>query len=286
MRFEGRTIWITGASSGIGAALATAFAADGANLILSGRRRDALDAVAAGLPTQSLVLPFETTDTDALPAAVETAWAWRGGVDMLVNNAGISQRSLAIDTVPNVYRRLIDTDLLAPILLTQLLLPLMAERGGGHVVAISSVAGRVGTPIRTGYCAAKHGLIGYMDALRAEVEQAYGIKVTNVLPGSIRTNVAANALQADGSRRGESDANIESGIDPAECAGRILDGLAAGAREIVVAEGIEAGAAMLRFQDPERLFDLTAREGARLAAEREAGGGPGGRPDPARVNRG
>ena len=285
MRFEGRTIWITGASSGIGEALATAFAAEGANLILSGRRRDALDAVAAGLPTPGLVLPFETTDWDGLPAVVETAWAWRGGVDMLVNNAGVSQRSLAIDTMPEVYRTLIDVDLLAPILLTQLVLPRMAGVGSGHIVAISSVAGRVGTAIRTGYCAAKHGLIGYMDALRAEVEQAYGISVTNVLPGSIRTNVAANALQADGSRRGESDANIESGIDPAECARRILDGLAANAREILVADGVEAGAAALRFQDPERLFDLVAREGARLAAEREAGGGAGWRPDPGKVNR-
>ena len=284
MRFEDRTIWITGASSGIGEALATAFAAEGASLILSGRRRDALDALAGRLPAQSLVLPFEATDPDALPEAVETAWAWPGGVDMLVNNAGVSQRSLAIDTVPEVYRTLIEVDLLAPILLTQLVLPKMAGRGSGHIVAISSVAGRVGTALRTGYCAAKHGLIGYMDALRAETE-AYGIRVTNVLPGSIRTNVAANALQADGSRRGQSDANIEAGMDPAECARRILDGLDAGAREIVVADGVEAGAALLRFQDPERLFDLTAREGARLAEEREAGGGAGWRPDPKKVNR-
>ena len=285
MRFEGKTIWITGASSGIGEALAVAFAAEGASLILSGRRRDALDALAERLQAQSLVLPFEATDSEVLPASVETAWAWRGGIDMLVNNAGVSQRSLAIDTVPSVYRTLIETDLLAPILLTQLVLPKMAARGGGHIVAISSVAGRVGTALRTGYCAAKHGLIGYMDALRAEAEQAYGVKVTNVLPGSIRTNVAANALQADGSRRGQSDANIDAGIDPADCARRILDGLAAGQREIVVADGLEAGAALLRFQDPERLFDLTAREGARLAEEREAGGGAGWRPDPKKVNR-
>ena len=285
MRFEDRTVWITGASSGIGEALAIAFAAEGANLVLSGRRRDALDAVAARLPTRSLVLPFEATDPDALPEAVETAWAWRDGIDMLVNNAGISQRSLAIDTAPHVYRTLIETDLIAPILLTQRVLPRMAGRRSGHVVAISSVAGRVGTALRTGYCAAKHGLIGYMDALRAEVELAYGIKVTNVLPGSIRTNVAANALQADGSRRGESDANIESGMDPAECARRILDGLASGDREILVADGAEAGASALRFQEPEKLFDLVAREGARLAAEREAGGGAGWRPDPGKVNR-
>jgi len=285
MRFEGMAVWVTGASSGIGEALAEAFAAEGTALILSGRRREALDTLAARLPGESLVLPFEATDWPALPQAVETAWGWRDGVDVLVNNAGISQRGLAIDTGPDVYRMLIETDLLAPILLTQLVLPLMAARRSGHLVAISSVAGRVGAPLRTGYSAAKHGLIGYCDALRAEVEGAYGIKVTTVLPGSVRTQVAANALQADGTRRGASDANIDAGMDPAECARRILDGIAAGAREIIVAEGVEAMAAGLRHQDPEQLFALLAREGARLAEEREAAGGAGWRPEPAKADR-
>jgi len=277
MRFEGRVVWITGASSGIGAALAAAFAAEGAQLVLSGRRREALEAVAA----HALVLPFEATDWAALPAAAEAAWAWRDGIDILVNNAGVSQRSLAIDTAPDVYRTLIETDLLAPICLTQLVLPKMVARGGGHIVAISSVAGRVGPVLRTGYAAAKHGLIGYCDALRAEVEAAYGIRVTTILPGSVRTGVAANALQGDGSRRGVSDANIDAGMDPAECARRIVDAVAAGARELVVAEGAEAFAAALRWQDPERLFDLLAAEGKRLAEAREQGR----RPDPAPVDR-
>lgn len=285
MSWSDKTIWITGSSSGIGEALAGAFAAKGASLILSGRRRDALEALADRLPGEHLVLPFEATDWAALPAMVEAAWSWRGGVDILVNNAGISQRSLAIDTKPDVYQRLVETDLLAPIWLTQILLPLMAGRRGGHIVAIASVAGRVGTPLRTGYCAAKHGLIGYFDALRAEVESAYGIGVTIVLPGSVRTNVSVNALQGDGSRRGVSDVNIEHGMDVDECARRILAGVAAGARELIVAEGTEAGAAELRRLDPERLFDLLAREGARLASERETGGGADWRPEPARTNR-
>jgi short-subunit dehydrogenase len=275
MRFEGQTVWITGASSGIGAALAKAFGAEGAALILSGRRREALEAIAG----DNLVLPFEATDEGALPGAVATAWGWKGGVDILVNNAGVSQRSLAIDTGPEVYRTLVETDLLAPIFLTQLVLPRMAARGAGHIVAISSVAGRVGPVLRTGYAAAKHGLIGYCDALRAEVEAAYGIKVTTILPGSVRTLVAANALQGDGSARGVSDANIDAGMDPDECARRILDAVAAGTRELVVAEGAEAFAATLRVSDPERLFDLLAAEGARLAKERDEGR----RPDPAPV---
>lgn len=281
MSWQGKTVWITGASSGIGAALAEAFAAGGAALILSGRRRDALDALAARLGAETLILPFEVTDWDALPGAAEAAWAWRDGVDVLVNNAGISQRSLAVDTVPDVYDRLLDTDLRAPIHLTQTLLPRMVERRGGMIVMISSVAGRLGPVLRTGYAAAKHGLIGYADALRAEVEQAYGLRVINVLPGSVRTGVAANALQADGSARGESDANIEAGMDPAECASHILAGLAEGQREIVIAEGGEAYAAGLRWQDPERLFDMLAAEGKRLAEARAAGQGP----EPALVNR-
>jgi short-subunit dehydrogenase len=281
MRFSGRTIWITGASSGIGEALAEAFAAEGAHLILSGRRRDALDALAGRLGGETLLLPFEATDGDAMTGAADAAWGWRNGIDMLVNNAGISQRSLAIDTAPQVYETIVAVDLLAPIRLTQMLLPLMAERGQGHVVMISSVAGRLGPVLRTAYAAAKHGLIGYGDALRAEVETAYGIKVTNVLPGSVRTQVAANALQGDGSARGTSDANIEAGMDPAICARRILDGLAQGHREILVADGAEAFAASLRFQDPERLFDLLAAEGAKLA-EARAQGAP---PEPRQVNR-
>lgn len=285
MRFEGQTIWVTGASSGIGEALARAFAAEGGALILSGRRVDALEALAAALSGETLVLPFEATDKAAIPEAVAAAWGWRGGVDILVNNAGISQRSLAIDTAPEVYERIVEIDLLAPIRLTQALLPLMAERRSGHIVAISSVAGRLGPVLRTAYAAAKHGLIGYCDSLRAEIETAYRIRVTTVLPGSVRTRVAENALQGDGTARGVSDANIEAGMDPAECARQIVDAVAAGVRELVVAEGTEAYAAGLRFTDPERLFDLLAREGARLAAEREAAGGGTFRPEPALVRR-
>ena len=123
-------------------------------------------------------------------------------------------------------------------------------------------------------------LVEVLAEMRALSKQ-YGLRVVNVLPGSVRTAVAANALQADGSARGESDANIEAGMDPAECARRILHGLAEGQREIVVAEGAEAFAAGLRWQDPERLFDMLAAEGKRLADARAEGKGP----EPALVNR-
>lgn len=271
MRFEDKVVWITGASSGIGEALAKAFANDGAHIILSGRRVDALEAVAAGLSTDTLLLPFETTDYDALPAEIEKAIAWKGSVDILVNNAGISQRSLAIETPPSVHQQIINVDLLAPIWLTQLLLPSMIKSGGGHIVAISSVAGRVGVPLRTAYSAAKHGLIGYMDSLRTETELLHNINVTNILPGSVRTDVSRNALTKEGSQRGKSDNAIDNGMEPSECARLILEAVANNVPELVIAEGAESMMAELRQSDPEKLFELMAQFGADTAKKYQAG---------------
>ena len=271
MSFNGKTVWITGASSGIGAACAREWAGRGASVILSGRRTDALEQVRGELSGEHHVLAFEATDYDALPAMVERAVAFTGRVDILVNNAGISQRSLAEHTEPDVYHTIVNIDLLAPIRLTQLLLPSMIAARGGHVVAISSVAGRAGVPLRTGYCAAKHGLIGYMDALRTEVERRHGIGVTNILPGSIATDVSRNALTKDGGRRGKSDAVIDNGMDPADCARRIVDAVAAGKRDVLIADGMEASLSQMRHDDPEALFDLTAKLGERIANDYAAG---------------
>ncbi|WP_417609919.1 SDR family NAD(P)-dependent oxidoreductase [Parasphingorhabdus sp.] len=271
MTFAGKIVWITGASSGIGEALAVAFAEQGAHIILSGRRTDALQRVANGLETESLLLPFETTDYDVLPAQVEAARNWKGKVDILVNNAGISQRSLALETHPDVHHKIINVDLLAPIWLTQLLLPHMIAAGGGHIVGISSVAGRVGVPLRTAYCAAKHGLIGYMDALRAETERLHNIRVSNILPGSIRTNVSRNALTKEGASRGKSDSVIDNGMEPAECARQILDGIANNVPELIIAQGPEMTLAKLRQSDPEQCFSIASDMGAEIAAKYEAG---------------
>ena len=272
MEFEGRTVWVTGASSGLGAAMARSFAGAGARIIASGRRQDALEQLASGLPTDTLVLPFEATDHDSLPAITGQAEEWSGGIDLLMNNAGISQRSLALDTTFDVYRTLMDVDFFAPLRLTQLVLPGMVRRRTGHIAVISSVAGRLGAPLRTGYSAAKFACCGYFEALRAEVEQAYGINVTVILPGSVRTAIAENAITGTGERRGRSDANIDNGMDADEAARRILAGLKDNAREIVVAEGMEAMGLELRRNDPEALFGLLAGQGAELAKAREAGG--------------
>jgi NADP-dependent 3-hydroxy acid dehydrogenase YdfG len=269
--FQDKIVWITGASSGIGEALAKAFSQEGAHIVLSGRRVEALQAVADGLPTDGLVLPFETTDYGVLAGKVEEAWNWKGRVDVLVNNAGVSQRSLAIHTAPQVYTDLINIDLIAPIWLTQLQLPKMAAAGGAHIVAISSVAGRIGAPLRTAYSAAKHGLIGYMDALRTEVALRHKINITNVLPGSVSTDVSRNALTADGSVRGKSDEAIDTGDDPADCAKAILEAIINKTPELIFAGGAELDMAKLRHSDPEKLFELSAKFGAQLAAQYESG---------------
>lgn len=253
--FEQETWWVTGASSGIGEALALALGKAGARVIVSGRNQAALQELAVMLEGRSLALPFEATDFGRLPALVDQAWSWAGhnGIRGLINNAGISQRSLAIDTAFEVYERIVAVDLLAPIALTQALLPRMVARGRGHVVAISSVAGIVGSPLRSAYSAAKHGLIGYHDSVRAETAHQ-GIKILVVAPGSVCTDVSRNALGADAKPRGFSDQAIDDGMAPDVAADRILDALRADKKELILAEGSEADLAKLRRSDPEALF--------------------------------
>lgn len=255
MSYEKKTAWITGASSGIGAALAREFANRGARIILSGRDEDRLSKVAGSLETETLILPFEVTDEAAMQAATEKATG-SGGVDIFVANAGISQRSRAVDTAMEVYRRIIEIDLTAQIAAVQALLPHFTQRGSGSLVFISSVAGKVGVPLRTAYSAAKFGLIGYADALRAELSQS-GIEVHVVCPGSVATDVSRNALTADGTARNRSDKAIDNGIPPHEAARRIVDAMALNQREIIVAEGIEEAMGELR-RTPDQLLDQVA----------------------------
>ncbi|HEX4847063.1 MAG TPA: SDR family NAD(P)-dependent oxidoreductase [Novosphingobium sp.] len=256
MTFAGQTAWITGASSGIGAALARGLAKQGAHLVLSGRNVEALQEVAKDCG-ETLILPFETTDIAAIAPAVAQAWDWAasrsGGIDLLVNNAGISQRSLAVDTAYAVYEKIVGVDLLAPIALTQENLPRMVARGSGRIAMISSIAGKVGVPMRTAYCAAKFGIAGYADALRAEVGYL-GLQVHNIYPGSVATDVSRNALTADGSKRGVSDQVIDNGIPPDVAVAQMIDEMLAGQREIIVAEGAEKAMGEAR-RTPDALLD-------------------------------
>ena len=266
MEFAGKTVWITGASSGIGEGLATAFARAGAKLVLSGRRVDALQDVAGRCQASTLVLPFETTDLAALPGIAAQAEAFTGGIDILVNNAGISQRSLALDTEFDVYRKIMEVDFFAPLRLTQLVLPAMVKRGSGAIVNNASVAGKVGSPLRTGYCAAKHAMVGWSDALRAEIAQ-YGVTVHVVTPGFVATKIADNALTGDGSVNGPTDDPVNSGITIDEAAAQILGALAIDTPEIPVGRegGMEMALLGMLRQDPAQLFAVMANAAPKVA---------------------
>lgn len=255
MDFEGKTVWITGASSGIGASLAREWSSRGANIILSGRDEARLAEVAADCG-ETLILPFDVRDDAALAEANAAAIAWKGGVDIAVANAGVSQRSQALKTDMSVYREIIDIDLTSQITFAQGLIGHMAERGSGHLLFISSIAGKVGVPMRTAYSAAKFGLAGYADALRAELSQK-GVSVHVIYPGSIATDISRNALTADGSKRGRSDRVIDEGIQPQDAAKAMVDAVALGQREIIVAEGMEQAMGEMR-RTPDQLFDQVA----------------------------
>ena len=252
---QGKTVWITGASSGIGAALAREWSGRGAAVILSGRDEARLAEVAAECG-KCLILPFDVRDEAALAVATKDALAWKGGVDIAVANAGVSQRSQALKTEMQVYRDIIEIDLTAQIAFAQGLIGPMVERGSGALAFISSIAGKVGVPMRTAYSAAKFGLAGYADALRGELSQK-GVSVHAIYPGSIATDISRNALTSDGSKRGRSDKVIDEGIRPAEAAKTMVDAIAAGKREIIVAEGSELAMGEAR-RTPDQLFDQVA----------------------------
>jgi dehydrogenase/reductase SDR family protein 7B len=234
-RYTDRIVWITGASSGIGAALAHAFAREGAVLILSARRAERLEALRQALdrPDEVLVLPLDVSDPEAIQAAAEQALAWRGHIDILVNNAGISQRARIEETTMATFRKVMEVNFFGLVQLTGCVLPAMLARGQGQVVNISSVAGYVSTPLRAAYAASKHAVRAYSDSLRAEVA-GRGLKVTVVCPGYIRTDISRAALLGDGSQKGEDDQVILAGQDPAITARGILDGVHRGRREIHV----------------------------------------------------
>lgn len=262
MDFKGKTVWITGASSGIGEALAAGLIKRGARLVLSARREAELarvrdDLVAAGAASDDiLVLPMDVTEYETMPGKVEAAEAF-GPVDMLVNNAGISQRSLCVDTDMETYRTLFEVDVFGQIALTKALLPAFIERSSGQVVIISSVAGKVGAPYRTGYCAAKHAVMGFFDALRAEIAK-HGVKVTTVTPGFIRTNIAKNALKGDGSRFDAVDQNIAGGMMVDDCAEVILKGIESDKPEIAVGKGREMQALWIKRFMPRLIFKIAS----------------------------
>lgn len=246
---KGAVFWITGASSGIGEATAYEAARNGAKLILSARRTEELQRVksATGLADEDvLVLPLDMEKLETIPAAVEKVTAKFGKVDILFNNAGVSQRSSVLDTKMEVFERLMNLNYLSVVALTKAVLPLMIKQNSGHILVTSSISGKLGSPMRAGYCGSKHALHGFFDALRSEVFNN-NIQVLVVCPGYIKTDISINAFSADGGKHGKMDDNQNKGVSAEECAKQVLNGIKQNKEEIYIGGKEVMGVYLKRF---------------------------------------
>lgn len=233
MDFKGKKIWITGASSGIGEALTYAFAAEGAHLIISARNVAELERVKNNCKGAQAVeiVRLDIGNHDEIFSTAQDVILKIGTIDVLINNAGISQRSLAKDTDFKVDTHIVNVDLLGTIAISKAVLPSMIAQKSGQFVVISSLMGKFGAPMRSTYAAAKHGLHGFFDTLRAECFND-NIKVLMVCPGYVRTNISMNAVVADGSKQGTMDDATDKGLDPSVVAQKILKAVKNGKQEI------------------------------------------------------
>lgn len=259
----GKVVWITGASSGIGRALALAFAAAGARLILSARRPEALADVQRACGTAEIrLVPFDLADLDLVPARAAEGLACYGGVDIMVHNAGLAVRDRVTNTTREVHERILRTNYLGPVLLTHGLLPSMLARGGGHFVVISSLSGKYGGPLLAAYAASKHALHGFFESLRAE-EHDQGIVVTFIVPGFIRTEITAHALTGSGDSFGRVLPIYSHAMDPEKCARRILRAVARRRQEVLVG-GVEVWTVYLKRWFPRALAVVVRSHPVRL----------------------
>ena len=256
----GKVIWITGASSGIGEALAYALARKNTRLILSARRKEELARVKGNCPAAGQanirILPLDLEKSDTLKLSVEAALQLFGHIDILINNGGIGQRSLVAETSLSVDRKLMETNYFGAIALTKYLLPHFIARKTGHFVSISSLTGKFGTPYRSGYAASKHALHGFFDALRAEHHKD-NIRVTMICPGFIRTPITLSALTGDGSPLDKMDEGQYKGKPVDWCARRIVSAIEKNKQELYIG-GREVMAVYLKRFFP-RLFSRVIR---------------------------
>ena len=213
--FSDKIIWITGASSGIGKALAIELSNQNAKLILSSRKNQELALVKklCKNPDDVKIVLLDLEDYTNLQSKVDEAIAAFGKIDILVNNGGISQRSFVKDTQIAVDKRIMDINYLGTIALSKAVLPHFIKNGNGHFVVTTSIVGKIGTPLRSSYAASKHALHGFFDSLRAEHHQD-NIAVTLVCPGFVNTNVSKNALTGNGIPQQKMDAATANGIAP------------------------------------------------------------------------
>lgn len=222
-KINGKKVWITGASSGIGEGLAIELSKRDTHLVLSARRMKELERVRLLCkdPTKVTCITMDVADAESIKTAVTTV---DKDIDVLINNAGISARGLVEETPLEVDRRVFEVNFFGLVDLTKQVLPHMIARKSGHIVAISSVMGKIGTPLRSSYAASKHAIQGFFNCMRPEVA-THNIDVTLIKPGYIKTNVTVNALTPDGKKLNEMGDGQSGGMSPEHCAKKIISAI-------------------------------------------------------------
>jgi len=257
---KNKTYWITGASSGIGKALALELLSQGNKVILSSRNETELNKVKqeSKYPNNAKILPLDLAKHNKFKAIVPQAIALFDEIDVLIHNGGISQRSLAKDTILEVDKRIMEVNYFGTIALTKAILPYFIERKKGHFVVITSVVGKIGTPLRSSYAASKHALHGFFDSLRAEVHND-NIKVTLICPGFVQTNVSKNALIGDGSTQNTMDKATANGLKPEIVAKKISKAIDKQKEEIIIGGLKEKFSVLLKRFYPKLLSRLVRK---------------------------
>jgi short-subunit dehydrogenase len=235
MQFKDKVIWITGASSGIGLALARLADSKGAKLVLSARNEGALNALKASLSNAEhhIVKVLDLENSSNFNQLVVEVVEHFGQIDYLFNNGGVSQRSSVHDTSLDVDRRIMEINYFGNIALAKAVLPVFRSQKSGHYLIISSIAGKFGFFLRSAYSASKHALHGFYESLMLE-EESNGIKVTIACPGKINTPISTNALNEKGEKHGEMDHNQSTGMSAEECAKQLLQAVLDGKKEVLV----------------------------------------------------
>ena len=236
MELKGKVIWITGASSGIGEACAYLFAKENANLILTALEADLLEKVqqkCISLGGKCEILPYNLSDIEGIEALVKKALQLFGRVDIMYNNAGISQRAKAGDTLFEVDEKIMDVNFFAPVRIAKLLLSQMIENGGGTFVTTTSISGRFGFPLRSAYCSSKHALYGFFETIHAEYYDQ-NIRCVQVCPGRVKTNISFYALENDGKQHGKLDAGQAGGISVDKAAKKIVKAICKQKPEVLI----------------------------------------------------
>ncbi|MBQ7222940.1 MAG: SDR family NAD(P)-dependent oxidoreductase [Bacteroidales bacterium] len=230
-------IWITGASSGMGEACAYLYASRGESLVLTSPTEEELAPVAKNCLEKGAaavkILPYDLQNSEGINSLADMAWDAFDGLDILFCNAGISHRTTVEDTSMELFRKVMEIDFFAPAAIAKHILPKMIGRGGGHIAATSSIAGKFGFPLRCAYSSAKHAVYGFFETLQAENHDK-GIKVTVVCPGRVRTNISLNSLVDVNKAYGKMDPGQAGGLEVTKAAERIVKAIDKGKREVLV----------------------------------------------------